>query len=213
MNTDGLIRMLATNVEPVDARAATRRYVAAIAVGLVGAVALLVLLLGVRQQWPEDVQLARFLGRLLFLGLLFAAAWFACARLSRPGASLAWVRVTLAAPLLGIWMVAALMLAQAAPAERELLLFGGSWRACPFYIALFSVPVFIAAFWGMQGFAPTRLRAAGAAAGLLAGVSGALVYTLYCPEIAPPFVGIWYVLGMSIPAVLGAALGPRWLRW
>ncbi|MFN7087304.1 MAG: NrsF family protein [Burkholderiales bacterium] len=30
---------------------------------------------------------------------------------------------------------------------------------------------------------------------------------------AAPFLGVWYVLGMSIPAVLGAPFGSRLLRW
>jgi hypothetical protein len=28
-----------------------------------------------------------------------------------------------------------------------------------------------------------------------------------------PFVAVWYVLGMAIPAALGALLGRRWLHW
>ena len=47
----------------------------------------------------------------------------------------------------------------------------------------------------------------------LAGAIGALVYCLHCPELAPPFLGFWYLLGMLIPAAAGAALGPRLLRW
>jgi hypothetical protein len=39
------------------------------------------------------------------------------------------------------------------------------------------------------------------------------VYALHCPELAAPFIAIWYVIGMAAPVVLGAALGPRLLRW
>ncbi len=53
----------------------------------------------------------------------------------------------------------------------------------------------------------------GAAAGLLAGSLGALVYCLHCPELAAPFLGTWYLLGMLIPALIGSLLGPRLLRW
>ena len=52
-----------------------------------------------------------------------------------------------------------------------------------------------------------------AGAGLLAGALGALVYALHCPEMATPFLAVWYVVGMAIPTVLGAILGPRLLRW
>ena len=66
---------------------------------------------------------------------------------------------------------------------------------------------------GDEGLAPTRLRLAGAAAGLLSGAVGALVYSLHCPELAAPFLGFWYLLGMLIPTAAGALLGPRLLRW
>ena len=65
----------------------------------------------------------------------------------------------------------------------------------------------------MKGLAPTRLALAGAAAGLLAGAIGALVYALHCPEMEAPFLGVWYVAGMLIPAAAGALLGPIVLRW
>jgi hypothetical protein len=65
----------------------------------------------------------------------------------------------------------------------------------------------------MKGLAPTRLALAGAAAGLLAGSAGALIYALHCPEMEAPFLAIWYLLGMLIPTAVGAAIGPRLLRW
>jgi hypothetical protein len=57
------------------------------------------------------------------------------------------------------------------------------------------------------------LAFAGAAAGLLAGALGATVYTLHCPEMAAPFIGTWYVLGMLVPTFVGAVLGRFVLRW
>jgi hypothetical protein len=61
--------------------------------------------------------------------------------------------------------------------------------------------------------APTRLRLAGAAAGFAAGAVGALVYSVHCPELAAPFLGVWYLLGILIPTAVGALLGPRLLHW
>jgi len=80
-------------------------------------------------------------------------------------------------------------------------------------IALLSIPVFVASIWAMKGLAPTQPRFAGFAAGLLAGATAALVYCFHCPESAAPFIGIWYTLGIFIPAVIGAAIGPRLLCW
>jgi hypothetical protein len=105
------------------------------------------------------------------------------------------------------------VLADADPALRWQLVLGNTWRTCPINISLLSLPAFVAGFWVLKRMAPTRLRLAGAACGLAAGGLGALVYGLHCPELAPPFLGVWYVLGMSIPTIVGLALGPRLLRW
>ncbi|MGB9109966.1 MAG: NrsF family protein, partial [Telluria sp.] len=57
------------------------------------------------------------------------------------------------------------------------------------------------------------LRMAGAAAGLAAGATAALVYCLHCPEMSPAFVGVWYVLGIAVMALVGALVGPKVLAW
>jgi hypothetical protein len=119
----------------------------------------------------------------------------------------------LAAPVLTMWVLAAVALPATAPQDRADLVLGQTAGVCPFLIALVSIPVFAAMMWTMRGLAPTRLRLAGAAGGLAAGAIGALVYSLHCPELAAPFLAIWYVLGMLIPAAVGAWLGPRMLRW
>jgi hypothetical protein len=76
-----------------------------------------------------------------------------------------------------------------------------------------SLPALAAAFWAVRGLAPTRLRAAGFAAGLLAGSLGAFGYALSCPEVSPAFVAVWYTLGIGLTGAVGAGLGPRVLRW
>ena len=119
----------------------------------------------------------------------------------------------LAAPVLAMWVLAAFVLIRAQPAQRAWLFFGDTWTSCPFMVALLSAPVFAAVLWAARGLAPTRPRLAGAAAGLLAGAIGALVYSLHCPELEAPFLGFWYLLGMLIPTGAGALLGPRLLRW
>lgn len=112
-----------------------------------------------------------------------------------------------------MWLLAAWVLQSAAPASYGRLIFGVSWQVCPFYIATLALPPMLAVWWALRGLAPTRPALAGAAAGLAAGATGALAYALYCPEMAAPFLSIWYLAGMLIPAVVGAALGPLLLRW
>jgi hypothetical protein len=110
-------------------------------------------------------------------------------------------------------LLAAAVLIRADAAQRSASFFGDTWNSCPFLIAMLSAPVFVAVVWVMRGLAPTRLRLAGAAAGLLSGAIGTMVYSVHCPEMAAPFIGFWYLLGMLIPTAVGTLLGPRLLRW
>jgi hypothetical protein len=213
MNTDELARLLATGAEAVDRRAPVRRAGVAVAIGVLIAGALMALWLGVRPTLVRDAAAPMLWVKFGFVAWLAAGGAMAALRLVRPGARLARVPGVLAAPLLAMWVLAGIALAGADAPQRATLLLGQTWSACPFNIAVLSLPVFAAALWGMRGFAPTRLAWAGAAAGLFAGAVGAFVYAFHCPELTAPFLGLWYVLGMLIPAVLGALIGPRVLRW
>ena len=213
MKTDELIAMLARGADGVEPDVLRRRYVTALGWGAFGAVLLMAITLGVRPDLAEATRLPMFWVKLVFPAALLAAALLAVLRLSRPGARLGNASAAIAAPVLAMWLLAAIVLLGAAPGERGELVLGQSAASCPFIIALLSAPLFVAAFWAMMGLAPTRLVLAGAAAGVLSGAGGALVYALYCPEMAAPFIGIWYLLGMLIPTVMGALLGPRLLHW
>ncbi len=213
MKTDELIAMLANGTDAVETGALQRRYVTALGWGAFGATLLMAIMLGVRPDLAEAAWLPMFWVKLAFPAALLAGAMLAAVRLSRPGARLGGVPAAIAAPVLAMWLLAALALLGSAPGERDELVFGQSSASCPFIIALLSVPLFGPVLWAMKGLAPTSLALAGAAAGLLSGAGGALVYALYCPEMAAPFIGIWYLLGMLIPAAVGAAIGPSVLRW
>jgi len=213
MKTEDLIAALASRAEAVEPRALQRRYAMALGWGALGTALLMAILLGVRPDLADAARLPMFWVKLAFPAALLAGALFAVVRLSRPGARLGQVPGALLAPVLAMWLLAAIVLLGNAPGDRVELILGHSWRSCPFTIALLSVPLFGAALWAMKGLAPTRAALAGGAAGLLAGAGGALVYAMFCQEMAAPFIGIWYLLGMLIPAALGALLGPRLLRW
>ena len=213
MRTDDLVTMLATGAGAVQPNQAARRYAAALGWGALGAALLMVTLLGPRPDLAAAILLPMFWVKLAFVACFAAASLLAASRLSRPGLSLARVPGVLAAPVLAIWLLAAIALARAEPTQRAGLFFGETWNSCPFLIAMLSAPAFVAVVWAMRGLAPTRLRLAGAAAGLLSGAVGTLVYSLHCPELEAPFIGFWYLLGMLIPTAVGALLGPRLLRW
>lgn len=213
MKTDELARMLATGAEAIDPRAPVQRCVLAVGAGLIAATVLMATWLGVRSTLVQDLPAPMFWIKFAFVASLALGGWVVTLRLARPGTRLARLPGVLAAPVLAMWLLAALALAGADGPRRAELLLGQTWSACPLNIAVISLPIFAAALWGMKGFAPTRLRWAGAAAGLFAGAAGALVYAFHCPELAAPFLGVWYVLGMLIPTALGALIGPRVLRW
>ena len=213
MKTDDLISLLATGAGAVEPHAAQRRYAKALVVGALGALLLMLSMLSIRRDLADAAMLPMFWLKIGFVASVVAASLFAVLRLSRPGARIDWVPRLIAAPLSVIWVIAAYVLIQADPAERANLFYGSTAAYCPFLIALFSVPAFVSVIWAMKGLAPTRPRLAGFAAGLLSGATAALVYCLHCPEIEAPFIGFWYVLGMLIPAGVGAMLGRVLLRW
>ncbi|NJD89053.1 MAG: DUF1109 domain-containing protein [Betaproteobacteria bacterium] len=213
METDKLVEMLARQAGPVARGAVPRRYGAALAAGGAGALLLMAAFLGVRPDLAQAAREPMFWVKLALPLALLAVALLATARLARPGVRVGYAAEAVLVPVGAIWALAAVALHSAAPGERLALVLGDTWTVCPFNIAMLSVPAFAAAFWAMRGLAPTRPAVAGAFSGLLAGAVGAAAYCLHCPEMAPPFLGTWYLLGMAIPALAGAMAGPRLLRW
>ena len=213
MKTDELVTLLAAGALAVEPDATARRYATALGWGACGATLLMAITLGVRPDIYDAAWLPMFWIKLAFPASLAVGSLFAAARLSRPGARLGWVPGALVAPVLAMWLLAAFALLGATPPERVELILGSSSKDCLFNVAMLSLPVLAAVLWAMKGLAPTRLVLAGAAAGLLAGTIGALVYALHCPEMEASFIGVWYAAGMLIPAAVGAFLGPVLLRW
>lgn len=213
MKTDELIALLAREVEPVDRRAPVRAFAVAITVGVAAALAL------TRTPLASDLLLPAYLDEpMLWVKLAFGTALaltslWAVARLARPGVRLSIAGALPFLPLVGVWLLAAIVLAAAPPDQREALIWGRTWSTCPATIALLSLPTLVGALLALRRMAPTRPAWAGAAAGGLAGGLGATVYALQCPELAAPFLGVWYVLGVAIPVVIGAGLGRALLRW
>lgn len=213
MKTVELIALLAADDVAVAPGSGARRFATALLFGALGATLLLVTLFGLRPDLADAARLPMFWIKLAFPATLAAAALVAAMRLAHPGMRAGRVTLALAAPVIGMWMLGGVELATASAANRQSLILGASFSVCPFNIALLSAPAFVAALWAMRGLAPTLPVLAGAAAGLLAGAGGALVYTLYCTEMAAPFLSVWYVAGMLIPTATGALLGPLLLRW
>lgn len=212
MKTDELITMLASgDVRPRPVP--MQRIALQIALGLLATIALMAVLLGIRPNLLQTLLMPAFWLKVVFVAALAAAGWIATTRLSSPGKTTGKVAWMIAAILLAMWGIAAAELLMAIPHTRPHMFWGNTWRACSLLIAGLSLPIFIALLHALRELAPTRLRLAGAAAGLTAGGTAAVVYCLHCPEMMAPFVGFWYVLGILIPTMIGALIGPQVLRW
>jgi hypothetical protein len=213
MNTDDLVSLLAAGVEAIDAKRTARRYWLATSGGLLGALTLTAGILRLNPALSHEVFEPMFWVRETYCAVLGSLGLVAVIRLARPGVRLGLVPAAIAVAVIAMWILAVMVLLAAPPQRRPHLFFGGTAAICPFLIGLVSAPLFIAFLWVLRDLAPTRLRLAGAAAGFAAGSFGALAYSLHCPELAAPFIGVWYLLGVLIPTAIGASLGPRLMGW
>jgi hypothetical protein len=213
MRTGDLIALLAADATPVDPARADRRFFIKLAGGAVLAVAAMLLLIGPRPDLASAAALAMFWIKLIFPASLALAACVMLRRLSHPGMRLGRAPAAAALPVAAVWIFAGLVLLSAPAGGRLALVLGDTWLECPFSIASLSVPALGLALWAARELAPTRPVLAGAAAGLFAGGVAAFAYALHCREMQAPFLAVWYVAGMLIPAGIGALLGRRLLRW
>ncbi|MBL6854165.1 MAG: DUF1109 domain-containing protein [Alphaproteobacteria bacterium] len=213
MKTDDLISALSTDLERAPRHAVGFRLSIALAVGIAVSFVAMWLWLGPRPDMMPAMATPMFWMKLVY-ALSIAAFGFGLAdRLARPDGQGGVWRTLLFLPLAFMIVMALYRYVQAPPEQHMAMLLGGSWTVCARNIVLLSLPVFAALFWSLRDLAPTRLTAAGATAGVLAGAVGTFIYAFHCTESAAPFVAIWYTLGMAVMGALGAVLGRFLLRW
>lgn len=211
MQTNALIDMLARDAGPAPQAVAARRLAPAMAVGLGWSAALALLIIGPIPQamFATPAPWIKF----GYAFLLAVAAGLLTARLSRPIARLVVPHAAICGVLITMALVGAVTLWVTPTGERMAAVMGLTWFICPWMLVLLSLPALATTLWAVRGLAPTNLRGAGFAAGLLAGALGAAGYSLACPEASATFVAVWYTAGIALTAQLGAVLGPRVLRW
>jgi hypothetical protein len=211
MKTERLIALLATGAGPAPRAPVARRLAPVLAAALAASIIASTTALGL-------IPSAMWSGAAPWIKLGYAAglgascAWL-LARLARPAAPTGAAPYALAAVLVAMLLLGAAELALAAPAERYSYLVGQSAARCPWAIGALSIPALAGILWALRSLAPTRLRAAGLGAGLLAGALGAAAYSLSCTEQSAAFVAIWYTLGIALCGLLGGVLGSRLLSW
>jgi hypothetical protein len=212
MKTSDLIAALAADPAPAPRHAVARRMTAALVLGVIASFALLVAVLGLRPL-SIAVHTAPFWMKAIYTASVAVIALMMVDRTARPDARLGRLAWWVGAPVAVMLVLGMMQFGGASPGDRMKLWLGHSWMVCPRYILMLAGPIFVACILAVRELAPTRLTLAGAGAGLLAGALSATLYGLFCRETSAAFVATWYTLGMASCAAIGAALGPRLLRW
>ena len=213
MNTDLLIAILSDDVPRVSRHAVAKRIGAGLAIGGMIAMIAMTTILGIRPDLQVAMRGFSFWMKWTYTISLGLGAAYAVTRLARPDTQSLQALWILAVPVLLLAGICINELARTPPAKWLAMWLGKSWMACPWLVLSLAAPIFLGLLWSFRKMAPTRLRAAGAVAGLTAGAWAATIYCLHCPEVSALFVLTWYSLGIAIAAGLGALLGPRLMRW
>lgn len=213
MKTEDLIATLSADTVPPPRLALGARLGLACGVSAIIALVATALWLGLRPDMMGAMHTRAFWMKACYTGALSIAGFMAVSRLARPGGragAAAWILALVVTVMFSMSGMRMIMM----PADHRMAAWlGASWTVCTRNIVMLSIPVFVGVILVLRQLAPTRLRLAGAGAGLLAGALGATVYGLHCPETGAAFVATWYSLGVATWAAIGALLGPRLLRW
>lgn len=213
MNTDDLVRHLAKETRPVGRNSVARRLAIGMAAGGTGSAILILIALGMRPDLGTAMQGTSFWMKWGYTFSLAVAALMTTAQLARPDSGRLRGLWLLVIPVVLLAGIGFLELARTPSSQWLAMWLGDSWKSCPWMVLSLSAPIFAGLLWSFRRLAPTRLRAAGAAAGLSAGAFAATVYCLHCPEVSAIFVLTWYSLGIMLATLLGMLVGPRLLRW
>jgi hypothetical protein len=196
--------------EPVDMG---RRLAAALALGLVGALAIYALFIGPRPDFFEAAGTVRFDLKFVDSLALALPSLLLLFRLSRPDAKAGALGLWLFAPLVLLALAVAVELAVTPSAEWMRRLVGQNWMYCTTMIPMMAAPILAALIVAMRAGAPEHPGWTGALAGAAAAGIAAFLYASHCPDDSPLFVATWYPLATLVCAGVGALAGRRFLAW
>ncbi|HXI07698.1 MAG: NrsF family protein [Bradyrhizobium sp.] len=212
MDTEQLIRTLAADNSH---RARPVSHVLMLALMAAAPVSMLIFFaeLGVRPDIMTAMQNPFFDLKFAFTLALAISAIAVALHLSRPEASLrgfGWY-LLIPAGLLVAGISGEMMMPQRAPMMTRLV--GNNSRYCVILIPVMSLPLLLAALFGLRHGAPARPALSGAIAGMLSAGLAATLYASHCTDDSPLFLATWYTLATAIVAAVGALIGSRVLKY
>lgn len=213
MKTEQLIDMLSRNLEPVKGKEVGRTLAWAVAIGAIAPFGMMLATVGLRTKAGGGFHVPFLALKLLFMVSVIGLGVALLTRLLRPGQNTRRLLEVILLPFLAMGLACLVALALAQRNAWGPMILGTQWVMCLYCIPLFAVVPFALLIWALRKGAPTNLRCTGAIAGLVAGALGAVAYAFHCPDDSVPFIAIWYGAMVGLCALVGAALGPRLLRW
>ena len=212
MRTSELIAALGADPVPEPIRLG-RRVGAAIAIGLVGSVALYFLLLGPRPDIAAAVRTVRFWLKFVDSFAFALPSLLLTLRLARPDAK---------PRALALWLIAPFVLLAAGVVVEFLVVPRSDWLSrlvgttaihCTVTIPMLAAPILAGLIVALRAGAPLHPALTGALAGAASAGVAALVYGSSCPGDSPFFVATWYPLATLICMGAGALAGRQFLDW
>jgi hypothetical protein len=125
-------------------------------------------------------------------------------QIARPGAEGRNFLLFVSLPFLATAALASEALASAHCSTWGNTIVGSTWLACLLTIPFLAVVPFLALIWALRVGAPTALKRAGAAAGLVAGGLSATACSLPCLDHSFPSITVGYGLPIGLCAIVGA---------
>ena len=211
MNTDQLVEALVADGAAAKSPIG-QLLLLALGAGLAVSLVVFFLTLGIRPDIRPALETWRFDLKIVAALLGLVLAFGVCRDCGRPDMPPHPLRRLL--PLLVLIVAAvAVELALVPEASWRQRLVGSNMLICLPMVPILSLAPLAAVLWMLRRAAPASPARAGAAAGLVAALSGATLYAFHCFDDSPLFVATWYSLATLAMVAVGALLGGRLLRW
>jgi hypothetical protein len=211
MKTDQLVAALVTD-GAASAKPIGRSLMLALAGGFALSVVVFFLTLGIRPDIGPALETWRFDLKIFMVPLGLVLAFGVCRDCARPDMPRHPLRRLLPLLVLIVAAVAVELVLVPETSWRQRLV-GSNMLICLPMVPILSLAPLAALLWMLRRAAPASPVLAGAAAGLVAALSGATLYAFHCFDDSPLFVATWYTLATLFVTAIGAWGGHKLLRW